>query len=157
MTEHAQVMRHYDRTRAGYEALWPNTRRSWGIMTDHARGMRHNDRTRAGWGIMTDRTRAGHEALWPTEHARGMKHYYRTQAGQEVLYRTSAGHEALLQNTHGSWGIMTEEGKFVQHCYWNTKHYTYLNTFLSSDVRTYGAYTYPLGNRMSYFSNKLTA
>jgi hypothetical protein len=49
---------------------------------------------------------------------------------------------------------MSEHAQFVHLCYWNTKHYTYLN-ILCSDVRTYDAYTYPLGKRRSYFRNKL--
>ena len=116
-------MRHYYRTRAVHEALLPNTRSSWGTMTEHAQS----------WGIMTehaqvmrhyDRIRAGNETLWPntrrswgimTEHAQITRYYHRTRAV----------HKALLQNTGSSCGIMTEHGQFVQHCYWNTKHYTF--------------------------------
>jgi len=59
-----------------------------------------------------------------TEHAQVMRHYDRTRA---VCTALLLEHKALHIPNH----------------------------FMFSDARTYDAYTYPLGNRRSYFRNKL--
>ena len=140
MTKHARGIWHYDRTRAGHEALWSNKRGAWG-MTEHAQVMRHYYRTRAGY-----------EALQNTR-------------GHEALLQKTCRHEVLRPNTHRSWGIIAEHGQVMRHYDRTRAGHTALllehralhipKHFVSSDVRTYDAYTYPLGNRRSYFRNKL--
>jgi hypothetical protein len=152
----AQVMRHYYQTRAVHEVLLPNTRSSRGIITKHAQFTRHYYQTRAV-----------HEALLPntcsswgiiTKHTQFMRHYY----------QTSAVHETLLPNMLSSWDIITKHAQFMRHYYQTPAARTALLlqhkalnvpthfVFWRQNVpRLHIHWKHPLGNRRSYFRNKL--